>query len=421
MKAACGLQTAKFNSSYVNVTMGQVYLASLCGHNAFNISFSYSIGCTVPSPYMYHPYGVPTKDLVMMQVSSLSIVSPNATFDACLENYLSLYTPVLFSNPGNSTSGAVQCVPRTLSPTPPTTFSPTPPTTMNPTYSPTVLPTFSPTTAAQNALAVDFRSVPSPLVFESDPYSNQESSLIYGAFQTTLLTCTPSAATPACMACDDPAFWNVTYSAHDYQCVSHARLERANHAPHRYYVYAYCSLVTLSETTPRQWTGLFATYTYNPICTSTPGATLSTLLDFTYRIGCSFSGSGSNEFVDPNVAVVIERGTLVVNSTVPSYASCVMSNLYSAASVFDGVYQTTFYDATSQPVICSASQVTSAPTPTPPPAPFASPTFSPTTAHSARFAVDFRNVPNPIIINEPYSNGIQCAYSLSLSCINNLA
>jgi len=221
LQAACGLQTAKFNSTYVSVTVAQLNPASsLCGSNAFNISMSYSIGCAVPSPYSYHPYGVPTKDLVMMQMSALSIVSSNSTFDACVQSDVWVPYTLLFANPGNSTSGLVQCVPHTQSPTPPTTFSPTPPTIMSSTYRPTVFPTFNPTTAAQNALAVDFRSVPSPLVFATDPDINPVESLIYGAFETTLLTCKPSAATPACLVCDAPEFTNVTYSTEGIVCVS---------------------------------------------------------------------------------------------------------------------------------------------------------------------------------------------------------
>jgi len=220
LKAACALQTTKFNSTYVNVTLAQLYQASMCGNNAFNISFSYSIGCALPDPYAYHRYGVPTKDLVLMQLSSLSILSLNSTFNTCLQNNLFRFN-LLFSNPGNSTSGAVQCVPHTKSPTPPTTYSPTPPTTMNPTYRPTVLPTFSPTTAAQKALSVDFHSVPSPLVFSADPFYYQEDSLIYGAYQTTLLTCKPSAATPVCLACESPpGLVNITFSIHNNLCVN---------------------------------------------------------------------------------------------------------------------------------------------------------------------------------------------------------
>jgi len=223
VKAACGLQTTKFNSTYVNVTLAQLVQASLCGNIAFSISFVYSIGCALPA---YNHYGAPTKDLVMMHWSALHIVSSNSSFNTCLQSNLYLQN-LLFSNPGNSTSGAVQCVPYTRSPTPPTTFSPSPPTTTN---RPTVIPTFSPTTATQNALAVDFRSVPSPLVFVPDPYYspaadlhyNPADGLIYGAYQTTLLTCTPSAATPACLACEDPAYMIVTFPPHDYQCVSHA-------------------------------------------------------------------------------------------------------------------------------------------------------------------------------------------------------
>ena len=172
-------------------------------------------------------------------------------------------------------------------------------------------------------------------------------------------------------------------------------------------MYAYCSLVTLAETTPRERTMLFADESDNPICSSTPGATLSTMLDFTYRIGCSYA---RNEYhlLDPSVAVVIDQGTLVVNSTVPSFASCVMNNLFETSGGYFSSRQTMFYDAMSQPVICSAYQVTSAPTPTPPPVPFASPTFSPTTARSVRFAVDFRKVPNPIITAVGSPN-VQCA------------
>jgi len=208
---ACRLETATFNSSYANVTLGSTYTATACGNNAFNFSFDYAMGCAMPSPYQYQPYGVPTKDLLLMVGSNPTVHSGNATFDLCLSQYLDYSFEVLFVNPGNASSSAVQCVPRTLSPTPPTTNAPTPPTTMNPTYVPTPFPTFSPTTTAQNAIAVDFHSVPSPLVFEADPYVlNSQDTFVYGAYQTTLSSCVVSPTQPACLQCDAPIYANIT-------------------------------------------------------------------------------------------------------------------------------------------------------------------------------------------------------------------
>jgi len=163
--------------------------------------------------------------------------------------------------------------------------------------------------------------------------------------------------------------------------------------PHcRYYFTANCSLRTLSSNdTPFQSTQLFSAF-YWIGSLSCPAGNLSTLLDFTYRIGCSYDRSFYYDFEDATTVMTLVPGSLLVNSSSAGFASCVMSNLVEPPS-----NEYTFTDRAGHAVLCRAPTATPAPTVPPPPTTTVSPTFSPSSALDKRLTVDFTQVPNPIV------------------------